>query len=225
MGFTEPALFDDDETLLAQALGGAVDLDTLKASGWVRVPYPDDGRPFGTGEFPTASGKVELVSDGLRSMGHPSLPTYLPAPEGPGGDPQRVATYPLQLVAPKHHTRFLNTSYSPLPKHGPAEGAPFVEIAAADAAARGLADGDDAEVFNDRSTVVLPVRITDRVRPGVIAIPFGWWSTQHPDGRAVNSLTNDTLTDWGGGVAFFDTLVEVRAAGLPSGRSGVQTGS
>ena len=24
----------------------------------------------------------------------------------------------------------------------------------------------------------------------------------------VNVLTNDTLTDWGGGVAFFDTLVE-----------------
>jgi hypothetical protein len=27
-----------------------------------------------------------------------------------------------------------------------------------------------------------------------------------------NSLTNDTLTDWGGGVAFSDTLVEVERA-------------
>jgi hypothetical protein len=26
-----------------------------------------------------------------------------------------------------------------------------------------------------------------------------------------NSLTNDTLTEWGGGVAFYDTLVEVSA--------------
>jgi hypothetical protein len=24
-----------------------------------------------------------------------------------------------------------------------------------------------------------------------------------------NSLTNDTLTEWGGGAAFYDTLVEV----------------
>ena len=63
MGYTEPSLFDDDATLLAQALGGSVDLDELKSSGWVRVPYPDDGRPFGSGEFPTASGRVELVSD------------------------------------------------------------------------------------------------------------------------------------------------------------------
>jgi anaerobic selenocysteine-containing dehydrogenase len=212
MAYTEPALFDDDATLLAQALGGTVDIDELRSSGWVRVPYPDDGRPFGSGQFPTASGKVELVSDTLPAMGQPALPTYLPAPEGPGGDAHLVDAYPLQLVAPKHHTRFLNSSYSALPKHGPAEGAPFVELAADDAATRGLAEGDAAEVFNQRSSVVLPVRVSERVRPGVVAIPWGWWSTQHPDGRAVNALTNDTLTDWGGGVAFFDTLVEVRAA-------------
>ncbi|MET0911618.1 MAG: molybdopterin-dependent oxidoreductase [Ilumatobacteraceae bacterium] len=212
MGYTEPALFDDDAALLAQALGGAVNLDELRSTGWVRVPYPDDGRPFGDGQFPTASGKVELVSERLPALGQPELPTYVPAPEGPHGDPDLVAAYPLQLMAPKPHTRVLNSSYSPLPKHGPAEGAPFVELAATDAAARGLADGDNADVFNHRSSVTLPVRISERVRPGVIAIPWGWWATQHPDGRAANALTNDALTDWGGGVAFFDTLVEVRAA-------------
>jgi anaerobic selenocysteine-containing dehydrogenase len=211
MGYTESSLFDDDDTLLAQALGGAVDLDELRSTGWVRVPYPDDGRPFGDGQFPTASGKVELVSERLRSIGQPVLPTYVPAPESPAGDADLAAAYPLQLVAPKHHTRFLNSSYSALPKHGPAEGAPFVELSAVDAEARGLADGDAAEVFNRRSAVTLPVRLSERVRPGVVAIPWGWWSTQHPDGRAANALTNDALTDWGGGVAFFDTLVEVRA--------------
>jgi anaerobic selenocysteine-containing dehydrogenase len=225
MGYTEPALFDDDEALLAQALGAAVDLDELRKVGWVRVPYPEDGRPFGDGVFPTASGKVELVSERLRALGQPVLPTYRPAPEGPGGDAELVARYPLQLLAPKHHTRFLNSSYSPLPKHGPAEGAPFVEIAAADAAARGLADGDEAEVFNGRASVTLPVRISTRVRPGVVAIPWGWWASQHPDGRAANALTNDALTDWGGGVAFFDTLVEVRGAAVASARSGVAGGS
>ncbi len=65
MGFDEPALFDDDETLLAQALGQKVDLDELRAVGWVRVPYPEDGRPWGSGVFPTPSGKVELVSETL----------------------------------------------------------------------------------------------------------------------------------------------------------------
>ena len=212
MGFDEPALFDDDETLLAQALGQKVDLDELRRVGWMRVPYPDDGRPWGSGVFPTASGKVELLSERLAAMGQPALPTFVPPREGPHGDTDLVARYPLQLMTPKHHTRFLNSGYSHLPKHGPAEGAPFVELDAADATARGLADGDAARVWNDRASVQLPVRVTERLRPGVAAIPFGWWMAQHPDGRSANSLTNDTLTEWGGGVAFSDTLVEVARA-------------
>jgi hypothetical protein len=32
------------------------------------------------------------------------------------------------------------------------------------------------------------------------------------DGNTVNMLTSDTATDWGGGVAFYDTLVEVTRA-------------
>lgn len=213
MGYTEPALFDDDDSILAQALGSKEAVDDVRRARWVKVPYPDDGRPFATGEFPTRSGRVELVSDGLRTLGHPALPTFDPPAEGPHGDADLLARYPLQLLTPKHHARFLNSSYSHLPKHGPAEGAPFVELDGTDAAARELADGDLAEVFNDRSSVVLPVRIVGRVRPGVALIPFGWWTSQHPGGRSANALTNDALTDWGGGVAYSDTLVEVRRVG------------
>jgi anaerobic selenocysteine-containing dehydrogenase len=209
MGLTEPALFDDDESLLAQALGAKVDLAELRRIGWVRVPYPDDGRPWAAGVFPTPSGRVELVSERLAAMGQPALPTFVAPREGPHGDADLVAQFPLQLLTPKHHTRFLNSSYSALPKHGPAEGAPFVELDAADAAARRLADGDQARVWNDRASVELPVRVSDRLRPGVTAIPFGWWGSQHADGRTANALTNDTLTEWGGGVAYSDTLVEV----------------
>ena len=82
----------------------------------------------------------------------------------------------------------------------------------ADAAARRLADGDCARVFNDRASLELPVRISQRLRPGLAAIPWGWWRHQHPDGKVANSLTNDTLTDWGGGVAFSDTLVQIERA-------------
>jgi len=213
MRYTEPALFDDDESILAQALGSTEQRDAVRAAGWLKVPYPADGRPFADGVFPTASGKVELVSETLRQLGHPALPTFTAPAEGPHGDAEHFARFPLQLLTPKHHTRFLNTGYSHLPKHGPAEGGPFVELDQVDAAARGLADGDLAEVFNDRSSVVVPVRIAGKVRAGVAIIPFGWWSTQHPDGRSANALTNDALTDWGGGVAYSDTLVEVRRAG------------
>ena len=209
MGFTDPALFDDDLTVIRAALP-EIDVDELRAIGFVRVPYPDDGRPFANGVFPTASGKVELRSEALVSMGQPALPTYVAPRESPGGDAALAARFPLILLTPKQHTRFLNSSYSHLPKHGPLEGAPYVELCAADAVERELVEGDCVDVFNDRATVRLPVRITTRLRPGVVAIPFGWWSAHHPDGRVANSLTNDTLTDWGGGVAYSDTLVQVR---------------
>jgi anaerobic selenocysteine-containing dehydrogenase len=210
MGYNEPSLHDDDETLLRQALP-SLDLDELRDLGWVRAPYPDDGRPFGDGEFPTPTGRVELASDRLESIGQPRLPTYVPPAEGPGGDPVLVARYPLQLLTPKHHTRFLNSGYSHLPKHGPAEGGPFVELDPAEAESRGLVEGATAVVWNGRARVELPVRISRRLRPGVVAIPFGWWRAHHPDGMIANSLTNDTLTEWGGGVAYSDTLVQVAA--------------
>ena len=211
MGLTEPSLYDDDETILRDSLP-TVDLDALRRDGWVRVPYPDDGRPWGNGEFPTASGKVELASDRLEAMGQPRVATYIPPRESPDGDQALATRYPLQLLTPKHHTRFLNSSYSPLPKHGPLEGGPFVELDPADAAMRGLVDGDCARVWNDRASVEVAVRVSDRLRPGVTAIPFGWWMSQHPDGKVANSLTNDTLTEWGGGVAYSDTLVQVARA-------------
>jgi len=212
MGLEEPSLYDDDQMILAQAFGDRVDLDALRKTGWLKVPYPEDGRPFGDGVFPTPSGKVELHSGRLEAIGQPALPTFVPPREGPHGDAALLARYPLQLLTPKHHSRFLNTSYSSLPKHGPAEGGPFVELDEADATARGLTAGDVARVWNDRASLEVPVRISGRVRPGVVAVPFGWWRGQHGDDRSANSLTNDTLTDWGGGVAYSDTLVEVALA-------------
>ena len=133
--------------------------------------------------------------------------------ESLGGDPGLRERFPIQLLTPKHHSRFLNSGYAQLPKHGPAEGGPFVELCPPDAHDLGLADGDLACVENDRASLEVTVRVTNRLRPGVAAIPFGWWGADHRDGRVANSLTSDTLTDWGGGVAFSDTLVAVRPSG------------
>lgn len=212
MGFTEPSLFDDDLTVLGQALP-TVDLELLRKQGFVRVPYPDDGRPFADGVFPTETGKVLLFSERLARAGRPALPTFTAAAESAAGNPQLAQRFPFALLTPKQHTRFLNSSYSHLPKHGPLEGGPYVEMVADDAHRLGLVDGQMAEVHNDRASVTVPVKITERLRPGVVAIPWGWWSSQHADGKVANALTNDTRADWGGGVAFSDTLVGVRPAG------------
>ena len=207
MGFTESSLFDDDHTALRAALP-TIDLEQLRSDGWVRVPYPDDGRPWANGGFPTESGRVELRCEALATLGHPALPTYTPASEWAGAD-----RFPFMLLTPKQHNRFLNSSYSHLPKHGPLEGNPVVELHPDDAAALRLAEGSCVRVWNDRGSVNVPVKLSQRVRPGVVSIPWGWWSAQHAlgGGQVANSLTNDAQTDWGGGVAYYDTMVALTA--------------
>ncbi|MEO0325322.1 MAG: molybdopterin-dependent oxidoreductase [Myxococcota bacterium] len=44
----------------------------------------------------------------------------------------------------------------------------------ADAAARGLDDGSEVEVCGPREAIRVPVRLTDDVAPGVLAVPHGW---------------------------------------------------
>lgn len=212
LGCDEPALHAADLDVLREVITG-VDLDELRATGFLRSPaYPADGRPYANGGFATASGKVELASDALAARGLPRLPTFTPARESPAGDAELFARHPFALLSPKQHVRFLNSSYSHLPKHGPLEGSPYVEMIAADADRIGLTDGQTVRVHNDRGELHLPVRITERLRPGVVAIPWGWWQRHHGDGPGVNALTNPALTDWGGGVAYSDTLVSITPA-------------
>lgn len=210
MGFDEPELFDTDEALLGQALAG-LDMATLRRQGFLRLPLPEDLRPWAEGAVPTSSGRIELASTGLAARGFGALPDYRPPAEGWGS--LAAQRYPLALLTPKLHTRFLNSSYSPLPGHGDREGRPTVELDAVDAAARGIRDGDRVRVFNDRASLELFARVpepgTGRGRSGVVVVPFGWWRHQHDDDGVANDLTSDTLADWGGGVAYYDVSVDV----------------
>jgi anaerobic selenocysteine-containing dehydrogenase len=43
-----------------------------------------------------------------------------------------------------------------------------------DAADLGLADGDPAVVRSRVGEVIVPVEVTDAIRPGVVSLPHGW---------------------------------------------------
>ena len=207
MGFTEPEHLLTDDELLANAFAntdslGSVTLESLREVGTLRINLPEDFRPYAEGGFATGSGKAELASSFMESFGHGFVPDYC--------EPEADAAYPLSLMTPKIHTRFLNSSYAHLPNHGGREGEPFVELSEADALARLVDDGDLVEVFNERASLKLRARIGTTVRSGLVIVPFGWNTAAHADGKSANALTNDTIVNWGGGVAFSDTRVEVR---------------
>jgi len=161
--------------------------------------------------FPTPSGKIEIFSQRVADLNDPQcppIPKYLPTRED-RSDPA-FERYPLQLLSPHAKNRAHSSLYKvdwlrEIESHR-------AWINPVDAAARGINDGDQILVFNDRGKLAIPAWVTERIIPGVISIFEGAW--YDPDaqgidrGGCVNVLTNDGYSP--GGAATLNTvLVEV----------------
>ena len=208
MGFTEPYFRDSDEDIVRTALNSnhpylqGITFEKLVQQGWASLNFPKDWRPFVRGNFPTPSGKCEFYAEHLHEQGIDPLPNFTNA--------RNLDTcYPLVLITAKSATNFLNSSYANLPNHLRKEREPLLEIHPLDAQQRTIRDGEWVRVFNDRGSVKIRVRVSDRVRPSVVSMPSGWWASLSPGGASANALTADGLSDWGNGGDFHDTLVEV----------------
>jgi anaerobic selenocysteine-containing dehydrogenase len=93
-----------------------------------------------------------------------------------------------------------------------AEGEPLLEIHPDDAAPRGIQDGDTVAAWNDRGRYRCKAAVTTRARPGVVVGLGIWWRKLGLDGRNVNELTSQRLTDLGRAPTFYDCLVDVAKA-------------
>jgi anaerobic selenocysteine-containing dehydrogenase len=216
MGFDDACFKDGDEAIAAVAFErsgttAGFDWPRLKERGWQRLDLPQPYAPFANGGFPTPSGKCELRSDTLERMGLNPLPDYVPPYESPLDESALAARYPLAMISPPARN-FLNSTFVNVASLRPAEGEPTLEIHPADAAARGIADGDRVRVFNDRGSLELAGCVTDRARPGVVVALSIWWKKLARDGKNANELTHQRLTDIGRAPSFYDCLVEVAKA-------------
>jgi len=215
MGFEDACLYHSDEEIAQSAvdwndprLGGA-DLAMLRRQGWVKLVLPD--APFAAGGFPTPSGKVEFLSARLAALGHDPLPDYLPPYESAENDPALAARYPLAMISPPAR-HFLNSSFVNVESLRAAEGEQRCLLHPDDAASRGLHDGDQVRIHNDRGALLARLVVSDRTRKGLV-VAFGiWWHKLTPGGSNVNAVTHQRLTDLGRAAAFYDCLVEVAKA-------------
>ncbi len=215
MGFHEPHLHQTadeviDEVLTATARQNpflrGVTPERLRAEG--AVPLAVEGTPFADGRFPTPSGKVELYSQRMAQMGYEPLPGGAWNTDD-GAAPGRPEEALVLLTPASHH--FVSSSLASQPGLLRGEGEPFVEIHPADAAARGVADGDEVVVENGRGAVQLRAVVTEAVRRGVLASPKGRWA-KLSGGRNVNWTTSDALGDLAGQSTFQSNRVWLRRA-------------
>ena len=81
---------------------------------------------------------------------------------------------------------------------------------------REVVAADFVRIFNDRGSIVCKAIVGTRARPGVVNGLGVWWRKLGGDGRNVNELTHQRLTDIGRGPSFYDCLVEVEPAPEPA---------
>lgn len=208
MGYTEECFKESDKDIVKSAFDSdhpyleGIDFDYMQKNGWARYKIPEPFLPHAEGNFGTASGKCEFIS---QSSG-------LPAYKEVAYTEVEKADYPLQLLTIKNTKGFHNSSHANVKHLREKEGRLWLDIHPEDANARNIQNGDELMAFNQRGKVLLEAKVTERIRPGVVCMPHGYWPSMVKGGQASNNLTDDRLTDimlWGGGAALQDCRIQV----------------
>jgi anaerobic dimethyl sulfoxide reductase subunit A len=173
-----------------------------------RAPYV----AFADFIFKTPSGLIELYKEELVRHGA-ELPYYHEPVEASPANPL-YERFPLTLLF-SHSRHRIHSTFANLPKFKRLEPEPTVEIHPTDAARRGIANDRRVRVYNQRGQVCLKARLNADLKAGVVVIPEGSWVKDFAEGDPY-SLTHELVSPTSENYAFFDTLVEIEAAGSVS---------
>ena len=179
-------LYEPTRQALADAGWDAPGFEEFWRRGELALPSaPDDGgflRAFRNdplnSKLPTPSGKIEIYSSTIAGFDYndcPPHPAWLPSTEPP------TARHPLTMIANQPATRLHSQldfgAYSQSKKIA---GREVVRLNPADAAQRGIANGDIVRLFNDRGACLAAAAVTEDVMPGVIQLSTGAWYDPAP---------------------------------------------
>jgi anaerobic selenocysteine-containing dehydrogenase len=173
----------EEELLKFVLQGSGIDLATLRAHPegiarpqpsmvyrkWERGLLRRDGRPG----FETPSGKLEIKSSLLESYGYDGLPVYTEPTEGPLAAPEVAKNYPLVFNSGARIQSDFRSQHHNIPGLLKMQAGPLATIHPRDAAARGIADGDEVWVVSPRGRALFKARVSDDILPGVIEANAG----------------------------------------------------
>ncbi|MCW1384082.1 molybdopterin-dependent oxidoreductase [Novosphingobium sp. KCTC 2891] len=144
--------------------------------------------------LPTPSGRIEIFSERIAGFGLgdcPGHPVWREPFEWLGG--AEADRFPLHLISDQPERR-LHSQLDPSPwsRAGKVAGREGVHIHPADAAARGIGDGDVVELFNDRGRCLAGAVLNERLLRGVVRLSTGAW--YDPDGMRDRHGNPNVLT-------------------------------
>ncbi len=213
----------------ASATAKAVELPGFQqfwAEGFVELPPPardyvlfeDFRRDPERHPLKTPSGRIEIVSEAVAGFDYadcPPHPAWIPPAEWLGS--AQAERWPMHLVTHQPAAR-LHSQQDPGPvsRAQKVAGREPVRINPADAAKRGIGDGDIVRVFNARGACLAGARVDPDVMPGVVVMATGAWfdppdATGEPERHGnPNVLTLDIGTSpLAQGTSALTTLVEI----------------
>jgi anaerobic selenocysteine-containing dehydrogenase len=178
-----------DETELTSWILESADLSLEQAAAhpegieYVPIRYERwKSEPLGT-----PSGKVEFRSQYLQDLGYPALPEYRPPAYLDSPDPE----YPFVLITGARKLIYYHSRFRNIKRFRTAIPGPEAELHPRDAAALGVADGEQIRITSRIGTVEVPVKIMSKseILPGILQLTHGWKEAN------ANLLTHDDRFD------------------------------
>ena len=155
--------------------------------------------PFSDKVFPTPSGKIELYSkDAQERWGVDPMPDYVPLVQD--------KPYPLQMLSPNSKYR-IHSQFGNLDIIKQFEPEAYLFVHPNDAEARGIANNEQVELYNNQGKSSVRVQFDLGLRLGNVVLTNGHWGI---DGATPNMFTEGIETDMGHGTAFHNTWVDIK---------------
>ena len=134
---------------------------------------------------------------------------FSPAPEQLNFEVQPTAEFPLRLISPPGPF-IINTSMGNVPSVIKMSGGePQVVVNPLDAQGAGVNDGERIQIVSPNGSILRKVIVSEDTQPGVLIALGQWWPKLAPDGKSLNDLTSERLTDLGGGSTFGNPVVRI----------------
>ncbi len=213
--------------------------DILEPAGVSHAELADNPMPWLTAEpqhrryeksgFATASGKVELSSDLMQSLGYPGVPDYEEPAWSERGSPELTREFPLVLTTGNSLKWYYRSQHKHLEKMRKQHPYAMVTLHPDTAAELGIADGDMAWVETPMGKVRQVAKLDPGMHPRVVhADSHMWYPERGADGDAhygvwesnINSILPDgkEYSDYAGDNYMRGLICRVSPVGLVNTR-------
>lgn len=145
-------------------------------------------RPDGKPGFMTPTGKIELMSTIMRSVGCHDLPFFMEPWKSPYSQPELAEEYPIIMMSGARDYYF-HSEGRQIKHQREIKPYPIFEIHPETAAELGIKDGDWCWLENDKDRCIQRAKVTPIVHRKMVLADHGWWMPEEEPGDSEDTFS------------------------------------